>query len=62
MPRKRVIKAAKKRFRRLAEMWREGLAGYREIRGAVASFIGYMSHCSGRISGDSAVALLAAGR
>lgn len=56
--RKRVVQAAKRRFEKLASMRDNGLAGYSEIRAAVAAFLGYMKHCSGKRSVDSAIARL----
>lgn len=58
LPRKRVVQAAKRRFERLATMRDRGIVGCSEIRAVVEAFIGYMKHCNGRMSADSAIARL----
>lgn len=54
-PRKRVVAAAKRRFREMSDKYALGQASIDEIRSAVASFWGYMQHCSGVTSAQSAL-------
>ena len=53
LPRKRVVRAAKRRFERISKLYGAGRAGLTEVRAVAASFLGYMQHCSGRRSADS---------
>jgi len=53
LPRKRVVQAAKRRFLRTSRLYAAGAAGFEDVRAVVASFLGYMQHCSGRKSADS---------
>jgi len=48
LPRKRTVKRARRRFRRLARLYREGEVDLEDIRPQVTSFIGYMQRCDGR--------------
>lgn len=50
LPRKRVVQAAKKRFKRLSWKYEKGMVCFKKVRAVVASFFGYMKHCSGKIS------------
>lgn len=54
LPRKRVVQAAKRRFARLS---RQG-ASEERIRGVISSFKGYMGHCNGFKSAESALSRL----
>jgi len=55
LPRKRVVQAAKRRFERISREHAEGRAGFDDVRAVVASFLGYMQHCKGERSADSAL-------
>lgn len=46
LPRKRNIKAAKKRFQRLSRKFRRGEIRVEDARQSVASFLGYCKHCN----------------
>lgn len=46
-PRKRTVKAARKRFKHLLSLHELGKIGAERLRASVASFMGYMKHCSG---------------
>jgi retron-type reverse transcriptase len=48
LPRKRNVKKARATFRELAALYRRGEVSYDQIRPFVASFLGYMKHCSSR--------------
>lgn len=52
-PRKRTVKAARKRFRRLADLYRRGIVEIDHIRASIASFVGYMRHCNGSVTLES---------
>jgi len=52
-PRKRTVKAARKRFRKFVELYRLGLMTLEQIRASIMSFLGYMKHCDGKRSVDS---------
>lgn len=58
LPRKRVVQAAKRRFRRMGRDFAKGAIEADKIRSVVASFLGYMKHCNGRRSANSAIARL----
>jgi len=55
LPRKRVVQAAKRRFERISREHAEGRAGFDDVRAVVVSFLGYMQHCKGKRSADSAL-------
>ncbi|MGI6253623.1 MAG: reverse transcriptase domain-containing protein [Aminivibrio sp.] len=55
LPRKRVVMAAKKRFKKLSKDYVAGIVSIEEVRSSVGSFLGYMQHCSGRVSAESAL-------
>lgn len=55
LPRKRNVKAAKKRFRKLAHAYRCTNLTLDDVKPAVTSFVGYMSHCQGARSARSAL-------
>lgn len=55
-PRKRTVKAARKRFKRLAELYRLGNIGLDRVRSSVMSFLGYMKHCDGVLTLESTLA------
>ena len=46
-PRRRTIKAARKRFKKLSVLYGKGLIGLSRMNASVASFAGYMKHCNG---------------
>lgn len=48
LPRKRNVKAAKLRFKDLSHRFKYGEIDVEDARTRVASFLGYMQHCSGR--------------
>lgn len=54
-PRKRTVRAAKKRFRKLAELQREGKITPERLQASVMSFRGYMKHCNVRRTLESAL-------
>lgn len=45
LPRKRNIKAAKKRFKELSWQYKHGLINLEDVKPRVASFLGYIKHC-----------------
>lgn len=55
LPRKRVVQAAKRRFERISREHAEGRVGFDDVRAVVVSFLGYMQHCKGKRSADSAL-------
>ena len=50
LPRKRNIKAAKKRFQRLSRKFRRGEIRVEDARQSVASFLGYCKHCNAYVT------------
>lgn len=48
LPRKRNVKAAKRRFKHLTHAFRRGEIRIEDAQPRVASFLGYMKHCAGR--------------
>lgn len=52
-PRKRTVKAARKRFKHLAGLYRLGQVGLDRVRASVMSFLGYMKHCNGSLTLES---------
>ena len=46
-PRRRTIKAARKRFKKLSVLYGKGLISISRMNASVASFTGYMKHCNG---------------
>jgi hypothetical protein len=47
LPRKRTVQKARATFRDLALLYRRGEVSYDQMRPYIASFLGYMQHCSG---------------
>lgn len=47
LPRKRNTVRARRRLRRLADLYARGSVGLEEVGASVMSFLGYMKHCSG---------------
>lgn len=58
LPRKRNVKAARKRFRLLSWKFRHGLATVQDAMQRVSSFLGYMKHCNGFRTTESTLAYL----
>jgi retron-type reverse transcriptase len=52
-PRKRIVKAARKRFKKFTELYRQRLMAPEQIRASLMSFLGYMKHCHGKRSVES---------
>ena len=48
LPRKRNVKAARIRFKKLSRKYREGKVTIKDVDSRVQSFLGYMKHCDGR--------------
>ena len=57
-PRKRTVRAAKKRFRKLSELYRLGQIDAGRLRSSAMSFLGYMKHCQGSLTVESALLCL----
>jgi RNA-directed DNA polymerase len=57
-PRKRTVKSARKRFRRLSELYRQGNVGFDRVRSSLMSFLGYMKHCNGGLTTESTLGCL----
>lgn len=55
LPRKRNVKAAKRRFAKLSKDFAAWNIGYEDVHRRVASFLGYMSHCNAHDSTESAL-------
>ena len=55
-PRKRTVKVARRRFKKLAVLHSQGSLSFTKLRSSIMSFIGYMKHCSGRKSLESILA------
>lgn len=53
LPRKRNIKAAKKRFKDLSWRYKRGEIGLDDVKPRVASFLGYTKHCRAKRTCDS---------
>lgn len=47
LPRKRNVKRARKRFKKLALLYKHSRISLQEVRNSIMSFIGYMKHCNG---------------
>lgn len=45
LPRKRNVRAARRRFRSLMAGWRAGRVPTEQVRASVASYVGYLKHC-----------------
>lgn len=58
LPRKRNVKAAKKRFKSISRRYAKGEIGLEYAKSRVVSFIGYMQHCNGYCSTVSALKYL----
>ena len=52
-PRKRTVTRARKRFRKLSVLYREGRVKLARVSAGMTSFAGYMKHCSGKATMDS---------
>lgn len=48
LPRKRNVRKARRRFKKLARMYKQGKVDFETLRGSVASFVGYTNYCSAR--------------
>lgn len=59
LPRKRNVKAAKRRFVKLSKDFSEWKVDYNDVHQRVASFLGYMSHCNGHDTAASTLKRLA---
>lgn len=57
-PRKRTVKSARKRFRKLSELYRQGSIGLDRVRSSIMSFLGYMKHCNGGLTMESTLGSL----
>lgn len=55
LPRKRNVRRAAKRFRGLSRVYARGDVSLPIVRSCVASFVGYMKHCRGGRSAESAL-------
>lgn len=53
LPRKRNVKKAKLRFKKISSRYAKGKSSFEEARSVVASFVGYMRHCKGWRSSGS---------
>lgn len=61
-PRKRTVKCARKRFRKLSALYREGSIDLKRVTASVTSFAGYMKHCSGAVTSASVLGELTLAR
>lgn len=52
-PRKRTVKSARKRFRKLSKRYAAGDIALDRVRASVMSFLGYMKHCNGTLTTES---------
>ena len=57
LPRNRNVTRARRSFRGLARLYQRGRVSLNKVRSVAASFIGYMSHCSGRRSAAGVLAV-----
>lgn len=55
LPRKRTVKRAKKLFKVLARQYAQGRIGLDYVRPRVVSFCGYMKHCDGHRTAETAL-------
>lgn len=55
LPRKRNVARAKNRFKSLTKQYAQGKIQLANVRGSVASFVGYIRHCKGWRSAGSAL-------
>ena len=55
LPRKRNVRKAAKRFKGLSHVYAQGRVDLDTVRSVVASFVGYMAHCKGWRSAESAL-------
>lgn len=55
LPRKRNVRRAARRFAGLTRVWPSGRISLDIVRSCVASFVGYMKHCKGWKSAESAL-------
>ena len=58
-PRKRTVKCARKRLKKLSVLYREGKIDLSKIRASITSFLGYMKHCSGATTIESVMGSIA---
>jgi len=47
LPRKRNVKRARRRLKKLARLYAQGLITLEKIKASLMSFLGYMKHCCG---------------
>lgn len=52
-PRKRTVKVARKRFKKLSWLYSRGKTDLAKVQASIMSFTGYMKHCSGAVTTDS---------
>lgn len=50
LPRKRNVKRARKRFKKLALLYNQGEITLQKVKNSIMSFVGYMKHCNGHRS------------
>ena len=58
LPRKRNVRRAARKFKGLSRVYARGEVDLGTVRSVVASFAGYMAHCKGRRSAESALSRL----
>jgi retron-type reverse transcriptase len=58
-PRKRTVKCARKRFKKLSTLYREGKIDLSKLSASITSFLGYMRHCSGAATVESVMGSIA---
>lgn len=54
-PRKRTVKCARKRFKKMVALYREGKVCLSKVHASIMSFTGYMKHCNGAATIDSVI-------
>ena len=54
-PRKRTVKCARKRLKKLSVLCSNGTVSISRVSASIASFMGYMKHCSGATTVDSVI-------
>ncbi|WP_035243981.1 reverse transcriptase/maturase family protein [Desulfonatronovibrio hydrogenovorans] len=53
LPRKRNVRAARRRFKKMANLYSRGAVSLESLRSSVASFIGYAKHCQTKRTTES---------
>jgi len=48
LPRKRNVKRARNKIKKLARLYSLGLCDLNDVKAVLMSFLGYMEHCCGR--------------